>query len=205
MKLAVADPSLGLLSARVPLEAWGAPRSMLITPFEVLGVGKYNRGSGSGGWFAFKHARVVDRHYVGVDASHADGGLYRLSIDRCTGHVVDARLVRGAPLRARPDIDRYDDWRARPNAWPVRPYVRPYAWRWRRDQFTWTTRSTQLLESRLLKLGGPLFHLGLLMVIGGHVLGILVPASVTEWLGVSEHTYHVISVVMGSASSVAPL
>ncbi len=57
--------------------------------------------------------------------------------------------------------------------WVILPYlaiatfVVGHIWRWRRDQFTWTTRSTQLLESKLLKIGGPLFHLGLLVVIGG--------------------------------------
>ena len=92
--------------------------------------------------------------------------------------------------------------------WVILPYlaiatfVVGHVWRWRRDQFTWTTRSSQLLESRWLKIGGPLFHLGLLMVIGGHVLGILVPESVTEWLGVSEDMYHVISVVMGTLAGV---
>ena len=79
--------------------------------------------------------------------------------------------------------------------WVILPYlaiatfVVGHIWRWRRDQFTWTTRSTQLLESRLLKLGSPLFHLGLLAVIGGHVIGILVPQSVTEWLGVYKDTW----------------
>lgn len=92
--------------------------------------------------------------------------------------------------------------------WVILPYlaiatfVVGHVWRWRRDQFTWTTRSSQLLESRWLKIGGPLFHLGLLMVVGGHVLGILVPESVTEWLGVSEDMYHVISVVMGTLAGV---
>lgn len=87
----------------------------------------------AGGWFHFKRAEIVDRHFVGVDAKHADGGVYRLTIDRCTGNVVDARLIRGAPLYVRPDFGRYDDWRGRRNAWPVPPYVRPYAWRWRED------------------------------------------------------------------------
>lgn len=95
--------------------------------------------------------------------------------------------------------------------WVILPYlaiatfVVGHIWRWRRDQFTWTTRSTQLLESRLLKLGSPLFHLGLLAVIGGHVIGILVPQSVTEWLGVSENTYRIFSAVMGTLAGLTML
>ena len=95
--------------------------------------------------------------------------------------------------------------------WVVLPYlaiatfVVGHIWRWRRDQFTWTTRSTQLLESRWLKLGGPLFHLGLLAVVGGHVIGILVPQSLTDDLGIPESTYRWFSAVMGTLTGTAML
>ena len=36
-------------------------------------------------------------------------------------------------------------------------------WRYRYDKFGWTTRSSQLYESRLLRIGSPLFHFGLLV------------------------------------------
>ena len=93
--------------------------------------------------------------------------------------------------------------------WLTVPYVAftsfllGHLWRYRHDQFGWTTRSSQLYESRLLRLGSPLFHFGLLAVLGGHVLGLLIPASWTAWLGVSEHVYHLISVSMGTLSGVA--
>ena len=95
--------------------------------------------------------------------------------------------------------------------WVILPYlaiatfVVGHAWRWKRDQFTWTTRSTQLLESRWLKLGSPLFHFGLLAVIGGHVIGILIPQSVTDWLGISEDTYRIFSASMGTLAGTAML
>jgi respiratory nitrate reductase gamma subunit len=95
--------------------------------------------------------------------------------------------------------------------WVILPYlaiatfVVGHAWRFKRDQFTWTTRSTQLLESRWLKLGSPLFHFGLLAVIGGHVIGILIPQSVTEWLGISESTYRIFSATMGTLAGTAML
>jgi respiratory nitrate reductase gamma subunit len=95
--------------------------------------------------------------------------------------------------------------------WVILPYlaiatfVVGHVWRFKRDQFTWTTRSTQLLESRWLKLGGPLFHFGLLAVIGGHVIGILIPQSLTDWLGISETTYRVFSAVMGTLAGTAML
>ena len=34
-------------------------------------------------------------------------------------------------------------------------------WRYRYDKFGWTTRSSQLYESRLLRIGSPMFHFGI--------------------------------------------
>jgi len=76
-------------------------------------------------------------------------------------------------------------------------------WRYRTGKLSWTTRSTQLLERRLLRIGGPLFHLGLLAVIGGHVLGILVPKQATEAVGLSDHAYHSVSVTAGTLAGTA--
>jgi nitrate reductase gamma subunit len=82
-------------------------------------------------------------------------------------------------------------------------FVVGHIWRYRHDQFGWTTRSSQLYESRLLRLGSPLFHFGLLAVLGGHVLGIGIPASWTATLGVSEFAYHLMSVSFGTLSGLA--
>jgi nitrate reductase gamma subunit len=88
--------------------------------------------------------------------------------------------------------------------WIVVPYtclavfLVGHVWRWRRDQFGWTTHTSQLLESRILRLGSPLFHLGAFGVIAGHAMGLLVPASLTEKIGVSEHLYHAVAVWGGT-------
>ncbi|HET9254625.1 MAG TPA: respiratory nitrate reductase subunit gamma, partial [Pseudonocardiaceae bacterium] len=93
--------------------------------------------------------------------------------------------------------------------WLTLPYVAftsfllGHLWRYQHDQFGWTTRSSQLYESRLLRLGSPLFHFGLLAVLGGHVLGIGVPASWTAALGVSDFAYHIMSVSIGSLAGLA--
>lgn len=90
--------------------------------------------------------------------------------------------------------------------WTVLPYlclvvfVAGHIWRWRHDQFGWTTHTSQMLENRLLRLGSPLFHLGALGVVGGHVMGLLVPASVTEKIGISEHAYHLTAVWGGTVT-----
>jgi nitrate reductase gamma subunit len=95
--------------------------------------------------------------------------------------------------------------------WIVIPYVAitvfiiGHIWRYRRDQFGWTSRSNQLLERRLLKWGSPLFHYGALAAIGGHVLGILIPQSFTEAIGINEHAYHLISAIAGTIAGAATL
>ena len=84
--------------------------------------------------------------------------------------------------------------------WVVVPYlclatfVVGHFWRYRYDKFGWTTRSSQLYEDRMLRLGSPLFHFGMLGVVGGHVIGLLVPESWTDALGISTNTYHVVAV-----------
>jgi nitrate reductase gamma subunit len=75
--------------------------------------------------------------------------------------------------------------------WVIVPYVCltvfvvGHLWRYQYDKFGWTTRSSQLYERRLLRWGSPLFHFGLLFVLGGHVLGLGVPKSWTEAVGIS--------------------
>jgi nitrate reductase gamma subunit len=78
-----------------------------------------------------------------------------------------------------------------------------HVWRYRRDQYHWTSRSSQLLESRALRLGSIVFHYGVFAAIGGHILGILIPASWTDSAGISEDTYHVISAIGGFAAGAA--
>jgi nitrate reductase gamma subunit len=84
----------------------------------------------------------------------------------------------------------------------VATFVLGHAWRYRYDKFGWTTRSSQLYESRLLRLGSPLFHFGILLVIGGHVFGILVPEAATRAAGISETAYHAVAVALGTVSGV---
>ncbi|MFI5560036.1 respiratory nitrate reductase subunit gamma [Amycolatopsis japonica] len=78
-------------------------------------------------------------------------------------------------------------------------------WRYRHDKFGWTTRSSQLHEAKLLRVASPVFHVGLLMVIGGHVLGLLVPKGVTEFAGLDEHGYHLVSLGMGTLAGLVAL
>lgn len=92
--------------------------------------------------------------------------------------------------------------------WVVLPYaalaifVVGHIWRWRYDQFGWTSRSTQLQERTMLKWGGPIFHYATFAAIGGHALGILIPASWVSAVGVSESFYHAFAAIAGTIAAV---
>ena len=81
-------------------------------------------------------------------------------------------------------------------------FVVGHIWRWRYDQFGWTSRSTQLQERRLLKWGAPLFHYGTFAAIGGHVLGILIPEQLDEAIGIPENVYRWFSATAGTLAAV---
>jgi len=95
--------------------------------------------------------------------------------------------------------------------WSVVPYVTIAIlvvglwWRYRYDKFGWTTRSSQLYESRLLRIGSPLFHFGILVVVVGHVIGLVIPESWTHALGLSETAYHVQAVLLGTIAGLCTL
>jgi nitrate reductase gamma subunit len=95
--------------------------------------------------------------------------------------------------------------------WIVVPYVAlavfvgGHFWRYRYDKFGWTTRSSQLYERRLLRMGSPLFHFGILLVVAGHVGGLLIPEAWTRALGVSETAYHAVAFSLGTVAGTATL
>lgn len=78
-------------------------------------------------------------------------------------------------------------------------------WRYRYDKFGWTSRSSQIYESKLLSIASPLFHFGSLMVIMGHLTGLFVPASWTDALGMSDHLYHLQALLLGAPAGFAAL
>ncbi|GAB3700869.1 respiratory nitrate reductase subunit gamma [Mariniluteicoccus flavus] len=95
--------------------------------------------------------------------------------------------------------------------WGVLPYV-SFAllvggtiWRWKYDQFGWTTRSSQLYEGGLLRIASPLFHFGILAVLMGHVMGLVIPKTWTDFVGLSQHAYHLMALVVGGVAGFCTL
>jgi nitrate reductase gamma subunit len=90
--------------------------------------------------------------------------------------------------------------------WVAVPYIAitvfvvGHYWRYRYDKFGWTTRSSQLYERRLLRLGSPMFHFGILLVALGHIGGLLIPESFTAAAGISETAYHAGAVSIGTVA-----
>jgi nitrate reductase gamma subunit len=84
-------------------------------------------------------------------------------------------------------------------------FVGGHVWRYRYDKFGWTTRSSQLYERRLLRIGSPLFHFGILLVALGHIGGLLVPESWTEAAHVTETQYHAVAFGLGTVAGFCTL
>lgn len=77
--------------------------------------------------------------------------------------------------------------------------------RYKYDQFSWTAKSSEMIEKKRLKWGSLLFHLGIIPVFFGHVVGLLIPANWLEAIGVNNHIYHIGAVYIGSVFGIITL
>ncbi|OFT82687.1 respiratory nitrate reductase subunit gamma [Corynebacterium sp. HMSC29G08] len=85
----------------------------------------------------------------------------------------------------------------------IAAFVIGIIWRWRYDQMGWTTHSSQIYESKLLRLSSPLFHWGMVFVVIGHLMGLAIPKTWTRAIGISDHAYHLIATIPGTIAGVA--
>ncbi|NMU91086.1 respiratory nitrate reductase subunit gamma, partial [Achromobacter ruhlandii] len=69
--------------------------------------------------------------------------------------------------------------------------------RFEREQYTWKTDSSQLLHRGQLRLGNILFHVGILGLFFGHLVGLLTPVVVWDTLGVSHTLKQTVAMVAG--------
>jgi nitrate reductase gamma subunit len=72
--------------------------------------------------------------------------------------------------------------------------------RFDREQYTWRTGSSQLLRRKQLVTGSILFHLGILAIFGGHLVGLLTPVVVWDTLGVSHGFKQMLAIVAGGVA-----
>ncbi|MFC5589376.1 respiratory nitrate reductase subunit gamma [Sporosarcina soli] len=87
--------------------------------------------------------------------------------------------------------------------WVIFPYICMatfivgHIFRYRNDQFGWTAKSSEFIEKKQLMIGSILFHVGIIPVIAGHVVGLGVPKEWTRALGISDHLYHMGAIWVG--------
>lgn len=69
--------------------------------------------------------------------------------------------------------------------------------RFEREQYTWKSDSSQLLYHGSLRLGNILFHIGIIGLFFGHLVGLLTPVAVWDFLGISHSTKQVFAMAAG--------
>jgi nitrate reductase gamma subunit len=95
--------------------------------------------------------------------------------------------------------------------WVVLPYIvltifiGGHFYRYQHDQFGWTSKSSEILEKKLLRVGSNLFHWGIIFVFFGHVMGLLIPVEVYEAMGVTEQQYHIVALTGGIPAGLCAL
>jgi len=77
--------------------------------------------------------------------------------------------------------------------------------RFDREQYTWRSGSSQLLRRRQLVAGSVLFHCGVLVIFGGHLVGLLTPIAVFEYFGVPHMAKQLLAMIAGGIAGVLAL
>ncbi len=77
--------------------------------------------------------------------------------------------------------------------------------RYERDPFTWKTSSSQLLRRKQLVMGSILFHVGVLIIFFGHLVGLLTPIAIFDFIGISHGAKQTLAVVVGGIAGVMAL
>ncbi len=87
--------------------------------------------------------------------------------------------------------------------WGALPYIAftilivGTAYRYCTGERGWTTKSSEFLAKKSLRVPIWIFHLGLVLAFGGHVIGILVPKNITDGINITEEAYHIIALSGG--------
>jgi nitrate reductase gamma subunit len=71
------------------------------------------------------------------------------------------------------------------------------------NQYSWRSQSSQFLRRRQMVLGSNLFHLGILILLAGHFVGLLTPINVFDALGVSHGFKQTTALVVGGLAGLA--
>ncbi|MEO3427367.1 respiratory nitrate reductase subunit gamma [Pelagibius sp. CAU 1746] len=72
--------------------------------------------------------------------------------------------------------------------------------RYDREPYTWRSGSSQLLRRRQLVMGSVLFHVGVLIVFFGHLVGLLTPIQLFDLVGISHTFKQIMAIVVGGVA-----
>lgn len=75
--------------------------------------------------------------------------------------------------------------------------------RFDREQYTWKASSSQILRKSQLRWGSNLFHVGILAIFLGHLVGLLTPIAVFDAIGISHGAKQVLAIVAGGIAGIA--
>lgn len=74
--------------------------------------------------------------------------------------------------------------------------------RFDREQYSWRSGSSQMLRGRSLRWGSNLFHIGILAIFAGHLVGLLTPHELYTSLGLGVELKQMIAIVAGGVFGV---
>jgi nitrate reductase gamma subunit len=77
--------------------------------------------------------------------------------------------------------------------------------RYDREPYTWRSGSSQLLRRKQLIWGSVLFHVGILVIFFGHLVGLLTPIELFDFLGISHGFKQILAIVMGGIAGIVAL
>ena len=77
--------------------------------------------------------------------------------------------------------------------------------RYDRDPFTWKSKSSQILRKRQFVAGSVLFHVGILAIFAGHLVGLLTPIRIFDLLGVSHEAKQWMAIGLGGVAGLMAL
>jgi nitrate reductase gamma subunit len=77
--------------------------------------------------------------------------------------------------------------------------------RYERDPFTWKSSSSQLLRRKQLMVGSVLFHVGVIVVFFGHLVGMLTPPALLHFFGIGYGFKQLMAIVVGGVAGAAAI
>lgn len=74
--------------------------------------------------------------------------------------------------------------------------------RYDREPYTWRAGSSQLLRRKQLVWGSVLFHVGVLVIFFGHLIGLLTPIAIFDAMGISHGAKQLLAIIAGGIAGV---